>query len=352
VQAELERWLTRRWWRRPPGGFDALAPLSLVYRALVWAVRRLAGPPAELPVPVVVVGNLVVGGAGKTPVVIALAAALRERGWRPGVVSRGHGGAARAPREVGDDARADDVGDEPVLLRRRCGVPVWVGRRRAEVVLALCRRHPEVDVVVSDDGLQHAALARDAEYWLFDERGIGNGRALPAGPLRVPLPDRVPDAAQLLYTAGVASTPLPGTLLQRHPRGAWPLDDWWRGDAASLRPLAALGGRPLHAVAGIGAPERFFAMLRDHGLDLTLCPQPDHARYPAAPWPADATDVVTTEKDAVKLVWLAARGALGGARVWVVPLDSTWPAELTDRLEDRLRRRRPHDPHRPPRAAP
>lgn len=326
-RARAETALTRSWWRPAP---DALAwllwPLSRVYLLLWRATQRSS--PARQAVPVVVVGNLVVGGAGKTPTVIALVQALQARGWTPGVVSRGYGRRSDALQAVatGDDASV--VGDEPLLVARRTSVPVWVGRDRAAAVAALCRAHPRVDVVVSDDGLHHRALGRQAELVVFDERGIGNGLLLPAGPLRCPLPAALLPGTQVVYTAGIASTGLPGTLAQRRLGAAWPLAAWQAGDALPALPLQALRGRPLVAAAGLAAPEKFFAMLRAEGLDIATLPLPDHHRFDTLPWPPDTPEVLVTEKDAVKLD----PERVGGTRVWVVPLDLSVPPAVIDAL--------------------
>ena len=278
----------------------------------------------SLPVPVLVVGNHVVGGAGKTPTVIAIVQALQQAGHRPGVISRGYGRLGRATHTVEPGDAATTAGDEPLLIRRRCGVPVWVGAQRAAAGRALCAAHPEVDVLVSDDGLQHAALVRSAEVVVFDERGVGNGLLLPAGPLREPLPKAVPPWRRVLYTAGFASTGLPGALALRSISSALPLSAWLASDATAAVPLSALAGRPLLAVAGIAAPDKFFSMLRTAGLTIEPRPLPDHHAYTTLPWPAGTPEVVTTEKDAVKLDPLR----LGSTRVWVVPLNLTLPDAL------------------------
>jgi len=321
--------LVRHWWRsRPSLLAQGLRPLSWLYAALAaWQRRRSVSQP--VPVPVLVVGNFVVGGAGKTPTVIAVVQALAAAGRRPGVISRGHGRQGEATREVTAADPAREVGDEPLLIRRNTAVPVWVGRDRVAAALALCAAHPEVDVLVSDDGLQHRRLPRDAELVVFDERGVGNGLLLPAGPLRESLPRWLPPRMQVLYTAGVASTALPGTLAQRRLAAAWPLAAWVAGDASAALPLAALRGRRLLAVAGLGAPEKFFTMLEQAGLTIARLPLPDHHAYAALPWPADTADVVvTTEKDAVKID----PSHIGTAQVWVVPLDLTLPSALVGEL--------------------
>lgn len=327
LRAALERALVRAWYGRPRAPL-LLRPLGALYAALA----ALAALPWRLgwrrawraPCPVVVVGNLVAGGAGKTPTVIALVTALQATGWRPGVVSRGHGRQSGGVRvaAAGDDATR--LGDEPWLIRRRTGAPLAVGARRADAAAALLAAHPEVDVLVSDDGLQHHALARDLALWVFDERGAGNRALLPAGPLRQPLPARVPPGTWVLYNAPAPSTPLPGALATRALAGALPLADWHRGVAMDPQALKALRGRPLHALAGIAAPERFFGMLREAGLACATQPLPDHAPMDPPPWPPGTADVLCTEKDAAKLD----PARLGGTRVWVVGLDFRLPSDL------------------------
>jgi tetraacyldisaccharide 4'-kinase len=189
-----------------------------------------------------------------------------------------------------------------------------------------------VDIIVSDDGLQHHRLARDAELVVFDGRGAGNGLTLPAGPLREPLPSRLPPHWAVLYNAEQPSTHLPGPVATRALAGALPLDDWRAGRFDALLPLAALAQRPLLAAAGIGDPERFFRMLEQAGLQIARLPLPDHARFAPLPWPASTPDVVVTEKDAVKLL----PDSTGATRVWVVALDFSLPSGCTDALRQRL----------------
>jgi tetraacyldisaccharide 4'-kinase len=320
----VEALLGRHWWRpRPSPLMQLLRPLSWLYALLARAGRQRRHRD-RAPVPVVVVGNLIAGGAGKTPTVIALVQELQRAGKHPGVISRGYGRRAAALREVGRDSDAAEVGDEPLLIHRRTGVPVWVGHRRIEAARALCARHPEVDLLVSDDGLQHHALVRDAEVLVFDERGIGNGLLLPAGPLREPLPQRLGAHQRVLYNAARPSTPLPGVVAGRSLSAARPLADWLAGRPGGAVPLAALRGRPLLAMAGIAAPERFFSMLEAAGLKPQRLSLPDHHAYPVLPWPTDTADVLTTEKDAVKL----SPAAGGRTRVWVVGLDFALPPPL------------------------
>lgn len=348
-------WLQRAWWAVRPAGLPwqarvvgtlarALVPLYRLLSALHQR-RNLREPVVSLSVPVVVVGNIVVGGAGKTPTVIALVQALQAAGHRPLVVSRGHGRQARDVRCVTPGAAAEAVGDEPLLIARRTGVPVIVGADRVAAARDGLQQAPQTTVIVSDDGLQHRALPRQVEVLLFDERGTGNGRLLPAGPMREPLPDaslrRGSDPPALdgsaplpvrlvLYNAEAPSTVLPGPCVLRKVTQARRLDAWVRHDEGDDRPLSTWAGAEVHAAAGIASPPRFFEALRRQGLAPTCWPLPDHDRLVHLPWPADASTVLVTEKDAVKL---AAR-ARDLPQVWVVPLDFVLPPAWTRRLID------------------
>jgi tetraacyldisaccharide 4'-kinase len=320
--AVLARRIEAAWGRRGALAW-LLYPLSLVYRfvlALRQAAARVAGWPAvqHLPVPVIVVGNLVAGGAGKTPTVLAVVELLRRAGWTPGIVSRGYGRDGSAILEVQPDTPARSCGDEPLLLRLRARAPVVVGRDRPAAARALLAAHPQVDIVVSDDGLQHRRLARDAQLIVFDERGAGNGWLLPAGPLREPLARQVPARSVVLYNAARTTTAWPGEAAIRSLRGTALLAAWRAGEAATEANLAALRGQRVLAAAGIARPQRFFAMLREQGLAIDELALPDHFGFEPLPWPAQTADVIVTEKDAVKL---ARDTAPGGTRVWVATLD-------------------------------
>lgn len=286
-----------------------LWPLSLLYGLLVWLRRRLheAGlrPVERLPVPVLVVGNVVAGGGGKTPAVVAIVEHLQARGLRVGVISRGYGRRdEHTDRLVQPDCTAQAVGDEPLLIHRRTGAPVAVGRRRVDAARHLLAAHPDTDLLVSDDGLQHLALARDLEVCVFDARGTGNGWLLPAGPLREPWPRPLRPAdppCLTLHTAGAATAGGFGSRrrLADHAR---------RGDGEVV-PLASLRGAPLHALAGIAHPDAFFSMLRAEGLMLSAADAlTDHFDFDSWKPPMDAGEwLICTEKDAVKLWPLAPR---------------------------------------------
>ena len=312
-----------------------LQPLSWLYAALASGQRALYASglraTGRAPVPMLVVGNLVSGGAGKTPTVMVLVELLRRQGWTPGVVSRGHGRQGEAVTEVHRHSAATAVGDEPLLIHLRTGAPVVVGADRVAAAQALCGAHPTVDILLADDGLQHHRLHRDAAVWVFDDRGVGNGLRLPAGPLREALPTQLPPQTLLLYNAARPSTPLPGLMGQRQLSGVLPLDAWWRGEHASADGgWPALQGRPLLAAAGLARPEPFFAMLEARGLQIHRLPLPDHARFDAdaLPWPTGTPDVVVTEKDAVKLP----PARVAGTRVWVATLDFSLEPAFADAL--------------------
>lgn len=315
--------LQRAWLTRGPLAI-ALLPVAAPFGALT-ALRRLLYQARVLPahpagVPVIVVGNLIVGGAGKTPTVMAVVDLLRRHGFHPGVVSRGHGRGGEATDAVIDvqpQTPAARCGDEPLLLRIRLAVPVVVSRDRVAASRALRAAHPDVDVIVTDDGLQHRRLARDVEVIVFDERGAGNGWVLPAGPLREPLTRTAPARSLVVYNAPAATTRWPGHLGRRTLQGPVSLAEWWAGGRAPDAAWQSLAGRPLVAAAGTARPGRFFDMLRARGLHIDPLSLPDHFDFASLPWPDDTADVIVTEKDAVKL----APERMHRTRVWVAPLD-------------------------------
>jgi len=330
VARDWSRRLQRAWLTRGPLAV-VLWPLSLLFGAVVRIRRALYSsgrlPIQRLDVPVIVVGNLIVGGAGKTPTVIAIVQLLQRRGFTPGVVSRGYGRRVIVDRLHRVVAPAVQVGDEPLLIRRRTKAPVAVGRDRVAAAEFLLSIDPDVDVIVCDDGLQHHRLARTLEVLVFDERGVGNGWLLPAGPLREPLPARTPARSLVLYNAKRRTTRLKGELAIRSLAGVALLNDWRRGAAPSLAALAIMQREarpPILAAAGMAQPQRFFAMLRDRGVPIEKLPLPDHHDFKTLPWPADTPDVLVTEKDAVKLD----PARVGATRVWVATLDFTLPASF------------------------
>ena len=327
----LQQHLQRAWLRR---GITAwlLWPLSLLMGMLV-GLRRVAygvgwfasGHPG---VPVIVVGNVVAGGAGKTPTVMALLHHLQVRGHRPGVVSRGWGRRSDDCQAVTINSDPADVGDEPLLIHRSTGAPVFVARQRLAAAQALLARHPETDLIICDDGLQHLALQRDLEICVFDERGAGNGFLLPAGLLREPWP-RAMDL--VLKTASPVKPPAAFTAIEGFSARRALADHAVRSDGARIA-LADLTQRRLLALAGIARPQAFFDMLAEHGLTPEACVAlPDHYDYSSYKIPYDAgLSVICTEKDALKL-WRICPHA------WSVALrlepDPAFFAALDQRLE-------------------
>lgn len=283
----------------------------------------------RLPVPVVVVGNITVGGSGKTPLVIHLALALREQGRRPGIVSRGYRGDGEEVTEVTSASDPAKCGDEPVLLAMRSGCPVFVGRRRAAAARALLAAHPECDMLIADDGLQHYALERDFEIAVFDRRGVMNGWCLPAGPLREPVSRLARVGALVLNECAVSPAPVRGPrvfLMRLQGDRFCRLDD-----SETQCDAAELEGKRLHAVAGIGAPQRFFDRLRELGLGFVEHPFADHHRYCAADLAFSGDAILTTEKDAVKLSHLSL-----SVPVWVLPVTAHVEPDLAGYLLETL----------------
>ncbi|RYF34556.1 MAG: tetraacyldisaccharide 4'-kinase [Comamonadaceae bacterium] len=324
--------LQQAWLRRGPLAC-LLWPLSLLYGAIAAARRAFFRfgwlATEQVGVPVIVVGNVVAGGAGKTPVVIALVQHLQAHGWQVGVVSRGYGRATSDCREVLATSNARDVGDEPALIQRLTSAPVFVAARRVEAARALLARHQGTQVIVSDDGLQHLALARDIEICVFDDRGFGNGWLLPAGPLR----ERWPRPCDLVLHTG--DRPVFAGFTARRA-----LADHAVGSDGRQVPLAALANETVVALAGIAKPESFFAMLRARGINLKECiPLPDHFDFEHWQRPSHGPySLVCTEKDALKL-WHVAPDALA------VPLDFTPETAFFEALDAKLAKLSSTDGH-------
>lgn len=329
--------LQRIWQRRGPAAW-LLLPLSLLFGLLAgvrrWLYRVGWLKAARLPVPVLVVGNIFVGGTGKTPLTIWLARALRNAGYRPGVVSRGYGAHVDVPRLVNADSLPEEVGDEPLLIASHAGCPMAVGRNRAAAGAALLQAHPEVDLLLLDDGLQHYALARDLEIMLFDGRGAGNGWMLPAGPLREPLSRR----RDITVVNGSGSAPGVGPdAFRMILQGDEAVQLAQPGKRVSLTELAAR--RPaarIVAAAGIGNPERYFGMLEAAGLDFARMPLPDHYAFHENPFDGvDADVILITEKDAVKC--RHSEALRDDARLWFVPVEAVIDVALADTIVEKLR---------------
>lgn len=328
--------LVHDWYRpRPTLLSMLLAPLSWLF-GLIAAVRRglyrhgiLRA--AALPVPVIVVGNITVGGTGKTPLVIWLARALMARGLHPGILSRGHGGANAAPRAVQASAAPQEVGDEPLLLAQ-AGAPVWIGRDRVAAARGLLAANPETDVLLADDGLQHYRLPRSIEILVVDgERGFGNAALLPAGPLREPV-GRAASVDFIVVNGAPSAAAAPNgmavptfTMRLAGERFVSLLD------AARTAGADAFRGRRVHAIAGIGNPGRFFASLRALGLDPVCHAFADHYAYSARDLALPEADaILMTDKDAIKC------RALADARMWTLPVEAAIAPGLIERLLEKM----------------
>jgi tetraacyldisaccharide 4'-kinase len=304
----------------------ALLDVSWIYGGLVRLRRKLYSSgvmnSTKLPVPVIVVGNVIAGGAGKTPVVIEISKLLTQQGYRPGIVSRGYGRKGAGVVEILADTPISESGDEPALVKSAQNAPLFVANERAEAAQALLRRHPQVNVILCDDGLQHLALQRDIEICVFDERGVGNGRLMPAGPLREHWPRAVDF---VLHRGGFEA----GYAIQRRLA-----DHVLQADGLHI-PLAELANKNPIALAGIAQPEAFFSMLRECGIPLQeTISLPDH--YDFDSWPRTfyaGQWLICTEKDAVKL-WKMPLAQT--CHVVAVPLQISLPTEFSTALLEKL----------------
>lgn len=324
-----------------------LLPFAWATSRVVAARKRRARRAPALPlVPTIVVGNILVGGTGKTPVVVAVIKSLQARGWKPGVVSRGYGvKIGPEPRTGQGELPASEFGDEPSLIAASTGVPIAVHPRRDRARQALVKNFSDVNVVISDDGLQHHALSRDVEIVVQDTRGVGNGRLIPAGPLREPASkldevDFIIDNRPVTETQPVDRGVVVPFSKTRHPkRVSMHLQPTFAEHLASRKQLAWTEwvarhrATPIAAVAAIGQPARFFQTLRDAGLVLAHeRALPDHATFSASPFASVSEDIIAiTAKDAVKC------RQFPDPRVWVVHVEAIFsnPAWL-DELEEKL----------------
>jgi len=325
MQAWLERqWYRDGWWAR------VLFPVDLLLTLIVW-LRRTAYRHGILsswraPVPVVVVGNITVGGTGKTPLVLWLVEYLKLQGRHPGIISRGYGGHAQGVLAVTAASNVDEVGDEPLLMARREICPVWIGRDRPAAGRALLAAHPECDILVSDDGLQHYALQRDFEIVVVDgQRLYGNASLLPVGPLREPL-SRLDEVDAVVINGGDADPwsdehdmVLRGEVFHR------------LNNHAETVSATDFSGKRLHAMAGIGNPARFFGQLRSLGLDVVEYAFPDHHRFEAVDLQIESADaILMTEKDAVKCFAFAPENA------WYLPVKADVIGDLGAKVMEKI----------------
>ncbi len=314
------------WYSNHPLGLP-LVPVSWLFCAAVnlrkQAYQRGLLKVHQVQVPVIIVGNLTVGGTGKTPLVIWLAQFLKQHGYKPGIVSRGYKGRAQTwPQPVYPNSDPHLVGDEPILIARHTGCPIAAAPHRVQAVQHLLEQY-DCNLIISDDGLQHYALHRNLEIAVIDDiRRYGNHRCLPAGPLREPL-SRLTQI-HFIVTKGAALEHEFSMQYDLKPLHSLTNDNL-------TQPLSALRGQTVHAVAGIGHPARFFNRLRDHGLKLRCHEFPDHHYYTATDIQfEDNLPVIMTEKDAVKCQPFA------GPQHWYLPIEARLPNDFGKQLLDKL----------------
>lgn len=337
----MERWLQRQWYGRTRPSWW-LWPASALYRLLLalrqWLYRLDYLHPIQVRVPVLIVGNITVGGTGKTPLTLALVHALQEKGWHPAIINRGYGAQIAHMGQVQAQNDPYQWGDEAVLMAQHTRVPIWVGRRRPAVAQALLAAHPEVDLLICDDGLQHLALARDIELVVLDgARVVGNGALLPAGPLREPVQRLqhvhaivVQGNDQQLEQIKRRFAPLPPLFPMRLQARCWVSVT----QPAETRALDFFRGTLCHALAGIGNPERFFDLLRHDGIRIIAHPFPDHHAFvPSDLEFTPSLPLLMTEKDGIKCAHLT-----GLMNVWMLPVEAVLEETLAHFLDHKLRR--------------
>ena len=314
------------WYQKPSLVTYSMLPLTLLFM-LISKLRRLffrcgLKSSTKLPVPVIVVGNITVGGTGKTPLVIYLASLLQQHGYKPGIISRGYGGDNAVVRTVTSQSNPKFVGDEPLLIHKRTGCPVVVSRDRVLAAKTLLAENA-CDIILSDDGLQHYALQRDIEIVVVDgQRRFGNRFCLPSGPLRESMA-RLQQVDFIVCNGrgapGEISMQLQAECLQN-------IDD-----KILTKSLADFAGKTVHAVAAIGNPKRFYDSLESQGIVLIKHPFPDHYQFRYSDLSfADVLPIVMTEKDAVKCQ------SFGNEKLWYVPVSATMPQDFSTQLLDKL----------------
>ncbi len=328
MRRRLERWLIRVWYGeiKPPVWLQALTPFYRLARMLHKKVQLARRPPALAGRAIVVVGNITVGGSGKTPLVIRLCRIIMQAGLRPGVISRGSGRKRHGLVQVTEDSTAAEVGDEPLVIARRTGAPVVVAADRCAAAQTLFDHG--IDVVIADDGLQHHRLPRSLEVCVVDgEREFGNGLLLPAGPLREPL-RRLDEVDYVIVNGGEYSSPVAESAVRMHltPGLLYALEggESWR--------LTQFAGCRVNAIAGIGNPQRFFRSLQQAGMHVSQYAFADHHLYTAADFAPMDPDlpIIMTEKDAVKC-----RGMML-ANAWYLAVEASLPAAFESGLVDRV----------------
>ncbi len=326
MKKTLARWFQDAWYQDMYLSV-LLAPFSLVYVDIIrlrrFLYRKGVLKSTRLSAQVIIVGNITVGGTGKTPLVIWLVNYLRQQGYQPGVISRGYGGeVGESPRLVTEHSRPQEVGDEPLLIVKKTAAPVAVGRQRSEAGRFLLEQTP-CDILISDDGLQHYALQRDIEIAVVDgQRRFGNGYCLPAGPLREPV-ERLREVDWVIVNG--------------QPEEDFEYGMQFRGNEAvnlktgERKPLTDFAGQCCDALAGIGNPDRFFRFLQGQGLTIEPHSFPDHYAFTAADLAFSGhRPVLMTEKDAVKCLSFARQ------HFWAVPIQAEPDAGFIQQFQHRL----------------
>ncbi|MEQ1597858.1 MAG: tetraacyldisaccharide 4'-kinase [Methylotenera sp.] len=307
-----------------------LVPLSWLFAGITalrrWAYRASVLKSYALPVPVIVVGNINVGGSGKTPAVIWLANQLKQQGYKPAVISRGYGGNATQATSVTPASLTSIVGDEPVLIASRCGCPVWVGADRVDAATALLKAHPECNVIISDDGLQHYRLKRDVEIAIVDNASLQTACLLPAGPLR--------EAPWRLKTVDAIVCNGEKVIENAYQMQLVGEQFYNLTDKSLTANVADFKHKKVTAIAGIGKPERFFEHLRQLGLSFASIGFADHYAYSAQDLAhIDCDAIIMTEKDAVKCKLFAKKN------YWVLPVQASIDEALMPVILSKLEKR-------------
>lgn len=331
----MQEFIQNAWRRKDAIFYVVLVPLSWLF-VLITALRRKLYQfnilkSYALPVPVIIVGNINVGGSGKTPVVIWLVEQLKKNGYKPAVISRGYGGSVSLPTSVDANSQANVVGDEPVLIASRAQCPVWVGAGRVHVANELLKAYPECDVVISDDGLQHYRLKRDIEIAVVDaDSSKNNARPLPAGPLREPL-ERLNTVDAVIYNGQKSAHESVDSAYQMQLVGQ---QFYNLADSNMTATASDFKQKSVKALAGIGKPERFFEHLRKLGLTFASVSFDDHYAFTAQDLAKIDCDVlIMTEKDAVKCKPFAQ------PHHWVLPVEAEIDAQLMPLVLNKLAKR-------------
>ena len=332
IKLNLDRWLQKQWqhlgfWTFLLAPFSLLFYLIVILRKFLYKIGVFSS--IKLPVPVIVVGNITVGGTGKTPLVIWLVEALCKHGFKPGVISRGFGANVKTEQEVQLESSASDVGDEPLLIKHRLRCPVFVGKNRVNAGALLLKRYSDCDIIISDDGLQHEALKRDVEIAVIEGgRGLGNLFLLPAGPLRESA-NRLDEVDAVVINGKLSSTLALKNVMQMQFTGEILVNIHSQKNML----VKDLVGKKIHAVAGIGNPDRFFDTLKKFGLSFDQTEFVDHHKYVVSDFDNIQADyVLMTEKDAVKCTKFA------NENWWYLPISAYIDQGLIDLILKKMQK--------------